>query len=312
MSFDQSHWRAPYWTSRTMTAYGASFVDFVRTPRAFLNAPPLVLGMVANYDADEIAPFLVSLRETGYAGDIVLLTSNLGAGSRELLDRLGVETVSFDPTGFAPYHLLNARWFGYLEYLMKRLRTGCLPRQVLFTDVRDVVFQDDPFRGCGDGLVVFQEDQSARLGRCPVNRHWMRTCFGDHVARELGDFNVSCAGTVMGDGPHALRYLIEMWNVLALLSDTAAASNADQAAHNFIVHRGLVDGIRQSINGEHVYTLHHVGVADVTIDDDGVIRAPGEAPCPIIHQYDRHPALAAAVRSRYAHWDDVRGRMSAA
>jgi selenocysteine lyase/cysteine desulfurase len=41
MSFDQSHWRAPYWTSRTMTAYGASFVDFVRTPRAFLNAPKL-------------------------------------------------------------------------------------------------------------------------------------------------------------------------------------------------------------------------------------------------------------------------------
>ena len=286
-----------------MACCGALFTEAARSPEESVKAPPLVLGMVANYDAGAIAPFLLSLRETGYAGDIVLLASNLGAGSRELLDSLSVETVSFDPTGFAPYHLQNARWFGYLEYIMKRLRTGRLPRQVLFTDVRDVVFQDDPFRGCGDGLVVFQEDQSARLGQCPVNRHWMRTCFGDHVARELGDFNVSCSGTVMGDGLHALRYLIEMWNVLALLSDTAAASIADQAAHNFIVHRGLVDNIRQSINGEHVYTLHHVGAQDMMIDADGVIRAPGKPACPIIHQYDRHPALAAAVRSKYAHWD---------
>jgi len=312
MNVHQSLWRAPYWTCESIARYGALFAEAIRSPEKYAPSPPVVLGAAANYEVDEIAPFLLSLHETGYTGDVVLLASHLGAGARDLLDRLNVETLSFNPRRFAPYHLQNARWFGYLEYLMSRLRDGCLPRQVLFTDVRDVIFQDDPFQGRGNGLDVFQENESARLGQCPINRYWMRMCFGDHVARELAEFNVSCSGTVMGDGPHALRYLIEMWNVLALLSDTAAASIADQAVHNFIVHRGLVDGIRQCSNGEHVFTLHHVGAEDVTIDDDGAIRAPGKAPCPIIHQYDRHPALAAAVRSKYAQWDDVRGQMSAA
>jgi len=312
MDVHQSHWRAPYWSAQTIETCGAPFAEAVRSPERFAKAPPLVLGTVANYDAGEIAPFLLSLRDTGYVGEVVLLASHLGAGSRDLLDRLAVQTINFDPTRFAPYHLQNARWFGYLEFFMDRLRKGHLPRQVLFTDVRDVIFQDDPFKGRGTGLDVFQENESARLGECPINRYWMRTCFGDHVARELAEFNVSCSGTVMGDGPHALRYLIEMWNVLALLSDKAAASIADQAAHNFIVHRGLVDGIRQCSNGGHIYTLHHVDAADVMIDENGLIRAPGQAACPIIHQYDRHPALAAAVRSRYAHWDGAHGRMSAA
>jgi hypothetical protein len=182
---------------------------------------------------------------------------------------------------------------------MSRLRAGSLPRQIMFTDVRDVVFQDDPFAGREGGLEIFYENDQPRLGQCAVNSKWLRTCFGDLVARELAPFNISCSGTVIGDGSSALQYLIQMWNVLSLLSDEAAASIADQAVHNFVVHRGLVDGVRHRRNGDHIYTLHYVGQQAVLIDGEGAICTPDGDRCPVVHQYDRHPALAEAMRVKY-------------
>ncbi|MDB5642191.1 MAG: hypothetical protein JWN07_1508 [Hyphomicrobiales bacterium] len=291
--------RTPYWTPETLASVGAPMTELLHTPATARQAPPLVLGLVANYDAEQIAPFVMSLRATGYDGDVVLLTSDLKSDARVLLAQTGVETVAFDPARHAPYHIQNARWFVYLDYLTQRLRDGSMPSQVLFTDVRDVVFQADPFNGVGGGLNVFHENDRSRLGECPVNRRWLRTCFGDHVALELASFGITCSGTVMGDAVPALRYLIEMWNVMSLLSDAAATTVADQAVHNFVVHRKLIESLRHWRNGDHVYTLHHVSREGWSIDGNGAIRTPDGFRCPIVHQYDRHPELAEAIRQLY-------------
>ncbi|MDB5545695.1 MAG: hypothetical protein JWO64_2844 [Hyphomicrobiales bacterium] len=292
-------WRRPFWTTGAFAQNGAAFARLQETPATTTLAPPLILGLVANYTAAQLAPFVKSLRASGYKGQVVFLTANLSDDTHAFLNDAGVEALSFDPALYAPYHIQNARWFFYLDYLMSRLRDGSLPRQIMFTDVRDVVFQDDPFRGRAGGLEIFYENDQPRLGQCAVNAKWLRTCFGELVARELAAFNISCSGTVIGDGPSALHYLIQMWNVLALLSDEAAASIADQAVHNFVVHRGLVEDVRHRRNGDHIYTLHYVGQQAVLIDGEGVICAPGDGICPVVHQYDRHPALAEAVRAKY-------------
>jgi hypothetical protein len=298
MPVDHRIWRRPYWTPATLAQNGPAFARMQDAPATAL-APPLILGLVANYAAAQLAPFVKSLRASAYAGQVVFLTSNLSKDTHAFLKDAGVETLSFEPALYAPYHVQNARWFFYLDYLMSRLRNGSLPRQIMFTDVRDVVFQDDPFRGREGGLEIFYENDHPRLGQCAVNSKWLSTCFGDLVARELAPFNISCSGTVIGEGPSALQYLIQMWNVLALLSDEAAASIADQAVHNFVVHRGLVDNVRHRRNGDHIYTLHYVGQQAVLIDGDGAICAPDGGVCPVVHQYDRHPVLAEAMRAKY-------------
>lgn len=298
-------WRRPYWTRETIVSNGAAFARMQHAPSDLTLAPSLVLGLVANYSAEQLAPFVMSLRASGYSGQVVFLTSNLSDDTHAFLKDAGVETLSFEPARHAPYHIQNARWFFYLDYLMERLRAGALPRQIMFTDVRDVVFQDDPFRGREGGLEIFYENDQPRLGQCAVNAKWLRTCFGEHVAQELAGFNISCSGTVIGDGPSALHYLIQMWNVLALLSDAAAASIADQAVHNFVVHRGLVEGVRHRRNGDHIYTLHYVGQQAVLIDGSGAVCAPDGGASPIVHQYDRHPVLADLFRAKYP----LRGRV---
>lgn len=293
-------WRRPFWTASTIGRFGGAFDRLHRDPASLMQAPPLVLGLVMNYTADQIAPFVLSLRGAGYAGQIVFLTANLSDETRRFLRGQSVEMIPFEAERYAPYHPQNARWFAYLEYLLGRLMSGTLPRSIFLTDVRDVLFQDDPFSSAHGELDVFLENAQPLLGQCPVNARWLRTCFGEHVVTELAADPIACSGTVIGTGRGAVSYIIEMWNTMTALSDAAARDISDQAAHNLIVHRGLVEGLRIHANGGHVLTLHYVARDNVVISPDGRILGEGGAVSPILHQYDRHPLLKAFAATRYA------------
>lgn len=74
--------------------------------------------------------------------------------------------------------------------------------QVLLTDVRDVVFQRDPFAETLDGLEVFLEDSSLTIGGEARNRKWVRTLYGDRGLAACGHEVVSCSGTIAGPREH--------------------------------------------------------------------------------------------------------------
>lgn len=260
----------------------------------------LVLGLARRYKAAQLAPFVLSLRETGYRGRIVFLVAELDDATESFLRAHGVELVPFDVDGFPPYHYQNSRFFIYLEYLLDSLLRGAVPRSVLMSDVRDVIFQGDPFAFDRGRLDVFYENEAIAIGECKFNAHFFHKTFGDDILGELAECRISCSGTTIGTAQGTIEYLIEMWNVMMLLSDRAAGGLADQAAHNLIVHRGLVDGTRVHANGDHVLTLHHIGSEKVSLRADGRIIGENGVVCPIVHQYDRHPALRDAIAARYA------------
>lgn len=293
-------WRRSFWNADTIERYGAAYERLRRRPDEVMRGPDLVLGLARGYRAEQLAPFVLSLRESGYRGRIVFLVSGLSEATESFLRGQGVELEPFDAQAYAPFHCQNARFFIYLDHLLAALDRGVLPRRILMSDVRDVLFQGDPFAFDGAELDVFYENESVAIGECKFNGYFVYRAFGDEILRELEAQPICCSGTTIATGRGAIDYLIEMRNVMAAVSDRAASGFVDQAAHNIITHRRLVDGLRVHSNGDHVLTLHHVGHERMRIEASGLIVDESGKACPILHQYDRHPMLREAAIARYA------------
>jgi hypothetical protein len=283
----------------------------------------LILGVAEGMKAHEIEPFVASLRQTGFDGDLVLLVADLESDALKLLSSAGARllrvprlqayharlhslhavyprvirwasSIARDPTRTAARLAASIsvrdvrRFFVYYRYLCE-----CRPAyaNVMLSDVRDVVFQSNPFeREIGDELLCFLEDERLTLGTERHNRKWLQTAFGDTVAMELAAEPIVCAGVTIGPRAAMLDYLKVM--VTFLLGLRAQRIGLDQAVHNYVLHRRLVPHARLVPNGQGlVATLGLVPAEAVGALVDGAA---------VLHQYDRHPALQAALVRRFA------------
>lgn len=160
---------------------------------------------------------------------------------------------------------------------------------VLISDVRDVVFQDDPFAEPPEALEVFLEEPHLRLADPGFNATWLRDLYGEEGLRQLGDRPVSCSGVTVGPREPMLAYLRAM--ATELDRHLIPLGPHDQAVHNRLLATGALPWVEAVPNGTgRVLTMGALG--EVRRDHDGgVLNADGSRP-PVLHQYDRHLALA--------------------
>lgn len=262
----------------------------------------LVMGLAAHYGAAELAPFVLSLRQSGYAGDIVLLTYGCSADTADFLRAHRVRMVPFTGLAAMPMSMNSARMFRYLDWFIELFLNSpdsIEYGRVLLTDTRDVVFQGDPFaRVPADRLTFFLETDRT-LGTCPINRDWLRRAYGEATLAELGHRPVSCAGTLMGRPDALLEYLAHMVRAIVEVPPEHRFSGVDQAIHNVVLARGLVAGSVALENGGPVMTVPTAEATGLRLLGDGRIANPDGSLSETVHQYDRDPAIKRAVELRY-------------
>ena len=174
------------------------------------------------------------------------------------------------------------RFFLYYRYL---LSDGHAYENVMLTDVRDVIFQDDPFAfDIGAALHCYLEDTGPTLGSEPYNQRWLRTAFGEAVAEQLRDRPIVCAGVTLGPTELVVEYLRVM--VEHLLRLQVQTTGLDQAVHNYVLHSKQVRSALLVPNGGG--TVATLGITPA----DEVAPLLGAA---VLHQYDRHPQLSASL-----------------
>lgn len=256
-----------------------------------------ILGLAAGYHYGDVLPFLRSLELSGYQGRCVLFVSET---TRDL-DRMAAHRVTMVPLtrpvrlAALPYNAL--RYFLYLEYLKA---TDTPFRRVLVTDVRDVIFQRDPFDfPWPDGLSCTLEDRRMTLSTCPHNAHWIRTHLGEDALDAVRDEPISCSGTTVGDRDAILGYLEMLTARLLPFAGGERMAGYDQGVHNVLLHTGKLPGLTLHDNTGPILTLGYTR-GEPARNNNGQVLNESNEPAFLVHQYDRKSELFQHVRQRFA------------
>lgn len=263
----------------------------------------LILGAVKNMDMAQIDPFLISLRKTDFEGEVIFFVTHVSPETRSGLQNAGVGVVSVDDEDAATKVQINClRYFTYkrvLDTLSYR------PRYVMLSDIRDVVFQSDPFAfEVGERLCCFLEDARVTIGSSETNTMWIERAYGPSALAALKDCPVSCSGTTIGAFEPVRQYLDYMTRELAALDDRDASiistvSGIDQGVHNYLLHTGQFTNVAVFPNETGpVLTMGYMAPEAVRCTDGGIVlNAAGAAPN-VVHQYNHHPVVVDRVFAR--------------
>lgn len=270
------------------------------------SADALILGLAAGYHFGDVSPFILSLRETGFAGRCVLFASPTTRDVDRMREH-GVEVVPFERSGRLEHLPYNALRFSlYRDFVARRPARF---DRILITDVRDVIFQTDPFSTpWPPGLNVTLEDRRMTIGQCPYMQHWMCGHLGEAAWRHVAHLPISCSGTTVADHDSMIAYLDAMLPHLLAYTPAPRMAGYDQGVHNHLLHTGELAARTPVTVHDNTGPILTLGYAEgePPLDAQGrVLREPlqqheAAAPAVIVHQYDRKPGLFAAVRARYA------------
>lgn len=306
------------------------------------------MGAAIGLSLQQVTPFLKSLRNAGYRGDVVLFVDqrldrelrgtaiaqglatirarqwlpfklNLVGrpnamrllwtplqmvlwGILTMLRRLPLTEVTRTrlslPVAFLYYTPMEARFLRFEQFLAAS-RYG----RVLITDVRDVVFQSDPFAHLPrEGLAVSIESEDYTVGSEPHNAMWIERVYGRGMLARIGDQRVSCVGVTYGDREAITAYLRRFNQELMALGPKALGmGGADTAIHNVILrtHQLGEPHLLEPLQSP-VATLNGIPESSACLSPEGhLLNRDGSEPS-VLHQYDRLPGLRDHLRRSLA------------
>ncbi len=286
----------------------------------------LILGLCANYSTGQVAPFVKSLRATDFRGEATFFVDRLSDATIEFLHAHDCRTIPFRqirhfrgaqtvkrilacsfrtlwPRSGPPgpirtlvtrlWNCMAARFFLYESYL--RQVNGRFEK-VMLTDVRDVVFQRDPFDFPMTGRLCAFRESLPRIADDYFNSQWIKDGFGLAVYEQLCDCPVYCAGVTIGSASGVSDYLRTMTRCLF---SRVGLAGYDQGVHNYLIHTDrLKDIVRYENWMGPVLTLGTVDAKDICFPPDGLLRNRNGDVINVIHQYDRQPEVAPRVLER--------------
>ncbi len=312
--------------------------DRPRGTSARVSQRPVILGSFARLPASLLEPFSNSLRATGFAGEVGIVTAGYNAselselathadhvhtvdddysgglarttsalayvrGRRgirrayprlfEAVVRVASERESFDRWKTLELRLEGLQSLRYMHYYRCLLDDFPDADAVMITDLRDVIFQRDPFADPVTGLELYLEDGSVRIGQDVFNTRWLLNLFGkEFVAAQRGQF-VSCSGTVLGTRDAMLHYLSEMMTSIAWRRRPMGPH--DQGIHNALIRADRLQAA-EVIPNEHGRVLTLGKVKAPRTNDGFLVNADGSIPA-VVHQWDRHAPLVSSLRA---------------
>ena len=286
----------------------------------------LVLTVLHCGDFNYIAPFVLSLKKSGFRGSTVLFVSRVDTGSIEKLKTLGVIVIPFRFSGkrdrqrlarpwplwrrlfstrlppaakrrlaHCVFHLRYRRYLLYLEFLEQHAADF---DRIFIADCRDVFFQADPFEWkWKSGVHFFLEEPSNRIGLCPQNRKWFTRQFGESYLEQHRNRVPTCSGTTYGDIANICQYLNAMVTTTMRAHDLSRMPDGDQGIHNHVLIEKLVSNavVHENRYGP-VMTMYHM--KDWQTGADGTVLNENQDLVPVLHQYDWFPALKVRLLSR--------------
>jgi len=298
----------------------------------------LILGVVDNYTWEQIKYWANSIDRSGFTGHKVLLVYNMDADTvKKLTDEkfMIVGAAPFDEEKGFKYDnsggSIMVDRFVHIHQFLASLDNKSDVRNVIATDVRDVVFQSNPT----EWLDKLDTEEHLLVGsenllylNEPWNAQNMLVAFGRLFFDKMMSKEIYCAGVVAGSVDAFKDFCLNIWLICRGLNPhVEGGGGPDQSAMNIMLHlSGYKDQVKL-LDPTTAWVCHAgttldaikagsgaIGQAymrDPTLDfrskyvynveyavDDGKIYINDKI-VTILHQWDRVPAWKALVEEKY-------------
>jgi hypothetical protein len=261
-------------------------------------AKDLIIGAYSNYKFDLLKPWVNSIKETGFDGDIVLIAIEPDPLTVTQLQEVGVIVVKAKNENNMMIHMLR------FLYIYNHLKLNTDYRYVITTDVRDVIFQKNPSEylqkvfGSKDKGIIAQSE-AIKIKDEAWNRDNIIKNFGHYFYSDVAESPVYNVGVLAGTA----EYIKELCFELFQLSSNRPDWVADQAAYNMIVNHVPWSNLTIKLELADAWAVNaHVTNKPDQLEEFGpyllekrpymenglVCNADGK-PFTIVHQYDRVP-----------------------
>lgn len=242
----------------------------------------LVLGVATGYRYDTLEPFVTTLRKASNCRALLVVDD---AALATRLAEVEIDTILWRrPAGYAPH--INFARVGALLGVLGAVQGV---ERAFLLDTRDVVFQSDPFADIDGGrLRFFTEAKGQTFLRERTNRGWLLDALGPQSPPLFGDFDIVCAGTVVGSVSTLVEYLRLKLFLGGLFGPTRhLGTGLDQLTTNLIArHSMLPDAAIMPFDGP-VATPCYANDGMLLQEADGCFRFINGVRPAIIHQWDR-------------------------
>lgn len=254
----------------------------------------LILGLIYGLSLEQVKPFFLSLEKSQYRGDICMVVGDVGVATQAFLRSRQVQLVPFQKVFLRSFsehaaklpgwvlsrrrramfdrhlapaymHPRCARYFFYQSYLQE---CGGTYSHVMLADVRDMLFQADPFAfDVPEGLSVFLED-------------------GSQLATAEAP---AATGVILGTAAAIREHLDGMTRILGEKRDRRPI---DKAVHDFLVRHQPPKKLNLFSNWTGpVLNLGKLDPAVLQFAADGRVIGQSGQIVNTLHQYDRQAAL---------------------
>lgn len=180
-----------------------------------------VIGVMTDYTPKDIEPWVVSLCNSGFTGQKVMVTYNLPKETREVLENLGfnIWAVGREPNDggflYKPKHEFNicVDRFRDIPMFLDKLTTE--KDRIVITDVKDVIFQDNPFKRLDEVREmeeqIYLSSESVTYENEPWGKNNLIKSFGEATYNKLANEEIWNAGVIAGRGQIFREFLTSIY-----------------------------------------------------------------------------------------------------
>ena len=291
-----------------------------------------IITLATGYRYEQIRPFFVSARKAGLTAKIFLIRSPSDADVREAAIKDYPNTTVVKPfqMRFSPFTIRSSRLSQAASYGLAQLMRPIVKKspglfettadlmacalhpmvsryifarnilkensgisKAMLTDIRDVIFQRDPFEDVHEKLHTGLEDKL--MMKEPNNLRWIFALTHDfQTLQRLLEKQIICAGVTLGPANVLREYLDEFARqAMAAWHRITSVPAYDQGLHNFLLSGGqtTIPVSLEPLGSSLLMTVSNEWEKYWTLDEQmGVLGQDGRRVA-IIHQFDRKHRL---------------------
>jgi hypothetical protein len=270
-----------------------------------------VISFAHSYNPEDVAPWINSLRMTSFDGDVIVLNFGLPQATIDFLQSKNVIIYDCQLNG---HHIVVER-FIVMYSLLKESEYD----SILSTDMKDVIFQHNPFyidtEYLPDGFKYkpfMVSSEAIKYKDEDWGRNNLQVCYGEELYETMKDRTIYNAGVICGKNHWVsdLFFHVYMWSMVGIKNDP----QPDQAALNLILNTNPFYQLTHFLPSHHPWCCNlgttladavvqkYSGKIDLipTIQDGQVYTSNSKKyRYSIVHQWDRVAALKPIILEKY-------------